>query len=293
MPHTLQNEFLAISLDLPDEGYHFSRFDWTGKITHVRFKGIPMTVPEKQNEPREELFGKGLYNEFGIEAPVGFDEVEVGEWFHKIGVGLLKKDSSVYAFHHPYETRPASFEFQGNDQHMKIVCTSEVSNGYAYILNKEIKLEGSSLAISYELKNTGEKAIQTDEYVHNFFGIAGEWMGKDDELSFPFELKAEGFGANVNPEQKVEIGDNDIRFNGTPSEPFFFSNLTGGEKRTALWTLTNLKHGIKIQESTDFPTDKINLWGTQHVISPELFFKIDLKAGEIVRWTRKYNFGEL
>ncbi|MEO0583449.1 MAG: hypothetical protein AAF135_14585, partial [Bacteroidota bacterium] len=214
-------------------------------------------------------------------------------WFHKIGVGLLKKDGGAYAFHQPYEIRPAQFDFLGNDQHVKIICTSEESNGYAYILQKEIKVEGSSLIIGYELQNVGEKAIQTDEYVHNFFGIGGEWMGKDYVLFFPYELKEEKFGANVNPEQKVEIGKDDIRFNGTPSEPFFFSNLTGGESKRAVWVLKNHKNGIIIQESTDFPTDKINLWGTQHVISPELFYKIDLKAGETVRWIRKYDFEKL
>lgn len=46
---------------------------------------------------------KGLYNEFGIENALGFEETEIGDWFHKIGVGLLKKDSNTYSLNNEYE----------------------------------------------------------------------------------------------------------------------------------------------------------------------------------------------
>ena len=40
MPHILKNKDIEIDIDLPEEGYRFSRFDQTGKITEIKFKNI-------------------------------------------------------------------------------------------------------------------------------------------------------------------------------------------------------------------------------------------------------------
>ena len=41
MNHILKNIHLKIYVDLPDEGYINSRFDWTGKIKAVEYNGKP------------------------------------------------------------------------------------------------------------------------------------------------------------------------------------------------------------------------------------------------------------
>ena len=51
----------------------------------------------------------------------------------------------------------------------------------------------------------------------------------------------------------------------------------------------NIKSKIGISETGSFKTDKVNLWGCEHVISPELFFNIFIKPGESVEWSRNYN----
>ena len=108
-------------------------------------------------------------------------------------------------------------------------------------------------------------------------------------LKFPFQLKPELFGETVNPEQKVDIGQKEIKFNGPPKEQFFFSNLTGGENVDAGWELINIKSKIAISETGSFQTNKVNLWGWGHVISPELFFSISVKSGQSIEWSRTYN----
>ncbi len=112
-------------------------------------------------------------------------------------------------------------------------------------------------------------------------------------LKFPFQLKPELFGDTVNPEKKVDIGQKEIKFNETPKEQFFFSNLTGNENVAAEWELINLENKIGISESGSFHTNKVNLWGWKHVISPELFFNIDIKPGQSTEWSRKYNVYEV
>jgi len=238
MPQLLKNKNLEIQIDLPDENYNFSRFDWSGKIAQVKFQNIPLTIAERTDIANDAAFGKGFYNEFGIDTALGFEEAPIGGWFHKIGVGLLKKEDDQYLFHKQYEIKPAQFKIAAAPNSMVINCTSEVVHGYAYVLKKEIVLEENGFAINYTLENTGDKDIRTDEYVHNFMAISKALIGNDYELKFPFRLKPELFDDTVNNEQQVVLGPNKIRFKGTPNEQFFFSNLSGSEGVVAKWGIS-------------------------------------------------------
>lgn len=289
MAHILKNENLELHIDTPFENYNFSRFDWTGKIVKVKFKDIQLSSTELTDCQNENYFGKGFYNEFGIDTALGFDEAEVGGWFHKIGVGLLKKDDTQYLFSKNYEIKPAEFKVVAKSNKIVISCKSDAVCGYSYLLKKEIEIHDSSFTIKYYLENTGKKDIITNEYCHNFTAINKDLIGSDYILKFPFQLKPKFFGETVNLEQKVDIGINDVKFNGSPKEPFFFSFLNGSEKVDAEWELINLKSKIGISEVGSFKTDKVNLWGWEHVISPELFFNIFIKPGESIEWSRNYN----
>ncbi len=156
------------------------------------------------------------------------------------------------------------------------------------MLEKEIVLNDTGFTINYGLQNTGEKDISTDEYVHNFTAINKERIGTNYSLKFPFQLQPARFEETVNPEQKVAIGETDIKFKAGPNVPFFFSNLSGDETVDAQWELVNLTSKIGLRETGSFKTNKVNIWGAPHVICPELFFKIDLKPGESTAWSRCY-----
>jgi hypothetical protein len=288
MPHILKNKNLEIRIDLPHENYKFSRFDWTGKIVSVKFQGIPVSAIERPDNENEHIFGKGFYNEFGIDMALGFSETEIGGWFHKIGVGLLKKVDPQYLFSKKYEVKPAEFQVSMKPNKLILECRSAAVSGFSYFLKKEIEIDRDSFRISYYLENTGERDMETTEYVHNFMAIAGEFMGSDYVLRFPFLLNQALFDQVVNPERKLDIAQKEIRFNGLPTDEFFFSNLSGHKTVVPEWQLMHLKHKIGIKETGDFSTNKVNVWGWKHVISPELFIDIFLKPGESKEWARTY-----
>ena len=288
MTHIIKNNTLEVAIDFPLENYKGSRFDWSGKISSVKFKSLPLTTIEDTGSKDVNFLGKGLYNEFGIASPIGFEETPMGGWFHKIGVGLLKKEHKDYLFHRNHLIKPASFDVNYENQKIIIICKSENVNGYSYILKKEITVSENNFIIDYSLHNTGEKRIITDEYVHNFMAINNTLIGKDYELKFPFPLNPSLFDETVNSENKVEIGLYNITFNKTPEKQFFFSNLTGGKELQAEWILTNLKANVGIKEIGSFKTEKINVWGWKHVISPELFFKISVDPKKTIEWARKF-----
>ena len=289
MAHILKSNSLKVGIDLPLENYKGSRFDWSGKISSIRFKDLPLTTIEDAGSKDVNFLGKGLYNEFGITNPLGYNETPKGGWFHKIGVGLLKKEHKQYLFHRKHVIRPAHFDITYEDRKIIIICKSELVNGYSYILKKEISISENSFTINYFLHNTCEKKIITDEYVHNFMAINNALIGEDYTLKFPFPINSSLFDETVNSENKVEIGLDNVTFNKTPEKQFFFSNLTGGKELQAEWILTNLKANVGIKEFGSFKTDKINLWGWKHVISPELFFKISVDPKETVEWSRKFD----
>ena len=289
MAHILKNKNLEIHVDDPMDNYGFSRFDWTGKISKVSFQNIEFAGIERTDILNEFQYGQGFYNEFGIDGALDYQEVQKGEWFHKIGIGLLKKDDDSYNFHKKYDIRPAKFEVQSDGNDMIINCRSEESNGYAYNLTKRIELNDAGFTIKYTLRNQGIKDIVIDEYNHNFMAIGKDLIGSNYILRFPFELKQNAFNEAVNLEGKVEVTDREFRFNGTPNDQFFYANISGGKSVNASWELINTERNVGIRETGSFNTNKINLWGWKHVISPELFFKIDLKPGETAEWSRIYD----
>jgi hypothetical protein len=293
MAHLLSNKNLSVKIDLPEENYNFSRFDWTGKITEVQYQNILVTTGECKNPENQNTLGKGFYNEFGIDSPLGFEETPIGGWFHKIGIGLLKKEDSLYQPGKKYEIKPADFDFFPAVNTLLIRCESAAQNGYAYVLEKTFELQENGFSIHYALHNTGEKEIRTDEYTHNFMAFDQEPIGIHYGLQFPFELQPEAFVETVNPEQKVILGSNNIQFSDTPKEPFFFSNLSGDALVPACWELNNPHSQISLREQGNFKTTKINLWGTKHVVSPELFFEIKLQPGSSVAWSREFTMNRI
>ncbi|TXE15691.1 hypothetical protein ES692_15535 [Psychroserpens burtonensis] len=288
MPHILKNKNLEIHIDGPLENYKGSRFDWTGKIVSVKFQNMQLAGLESPTNDNEHYLGKGFYNEFGIDDALGFEETPIGGWFHKIGVGLLKKEDNKYHISKTYAVKPAEFKITSEANTLLIQCTSEIINGFGYILKKDIELKDAGFTIRYRLENTGEKDIITDEYVHNFTAFNKEGTGSNYTLKFPFQLQPALFEETVNPEGKVAIGQNDITFKSALKQEFFFSNLSGDDSVDAQWELEDLDCKIGISETGNFKTNKVNVWGAPHVLCPELFFKIALKFGEATEWSRQY-----
>ncbi|MDF1698551.1 MAG: hypothetical protein P1U56_22050 [Saprospiraceae bacterium] len=293
MPHILKNNNVELHIDLPLENYTHSRFDWTGKITAVFFKGILVSGTERSDRYSDPILGQGFYNEFGIDSGLGYNETEVGGWFHKIGVGLLQRDEAEYNFATPYPVQSADFNSTIERESIRTQCIAPLVNGYAYELHKEIVLIDNGFELNYCLENTGTKTIDTTEYNHNFLSVNNDFIGQQYQLVFPFPLQPSSFDAVVNPEDLVHIEENDIGFHGTPEAQFFFSNLSGGKTVPAQWQLLHKNTNIVLSETGDFDTASINVWGWSHVVSPELFIQLSVSPGHSKKWKRTYRLKDL
>lgn len=288
MAYHLKNTNVSLRIDHPQENYQQARFDWTGKILDLRYQGVSLCGIEREAEGPEDFPGGGFYNEFGIEQAVGYEDCSPGDWFHKIGVGLLQKTEGPYDFAYSYNIKPLVFSVKEIPDGLQISCAAPLVNGYAYHLEKIIRLDEHGFTIDYQLKNTGSKTIVTDEYAHNFLRIGEASVGAGYQLDFPFRLQPGVCGEVVNPEGMVAFQVQAIELRDTPGEPLFYSFLNGTEAVPAQWRLSHPELGLAIRETGSFQSCKVNLWAWSGAISPELFISIRLESGDTLSWQRKY-----
>lgn len=281
----LENDRLKVEIQEPGSFYKGPRFDWTGFITQITLDGdINYCVPERLEEEKG-TGGFGLCNEFGIDLPIGYDEIEVDELFPKVGVGLLKKDQDdAYDFFRNYEVLPLEVKVSQIDNSITFETTNYSPMGYGYHLFKEVAIVDNQLIINYTLKNVGKYPIHTNEYSHNFIGINNQLIGEDYHLKMP-RMK----NMDVELGSISRSGDR-LTWPATPDGDFYAHIDWDMTKGTYNWDLFHDKIGAGIRERSEFQTAKVALWGTSHVVCPEVFIDIKINPNEIKSWKRVYEF---
>lgn len=282
---TLNNNLLSITIAEPGSLYKGSRFDWTGHITEIIYNNeFTFTVPESL-DPKMGTGGSGFCNEFGIEQVIGYDASRPGQQFPKIGVGLLTGDKAPYFFAKPYAIEAITYEVvYTSNLAYEVHARFSSDTDYDCLLKKRIEIAGSDLTITYTLINNGNKEISTDDYNHNFIGINKALIGLDYELDLPiansFKLEA----------GQCQINGQSLTWASAPTEDFYLKVALKDSKSPYNWNLFHKKLGVGVKECSSFPISKCAVWGSGHVVSPELFFQVDLKPSDSVTWERKYCF---
>ncbi|MEJ2615452.1 MAG: hypothetical protein P8Z35_10870 [Ignavibacteriaceae bacterium] len=286
----LRNEYLCLEIQKPGENYSGARFDWSGQIIQINFLNKhTFCTRETLNKFNRKKHGRGLYNEFGIDQPVGYNDCPVDGFFPKIGIGLLKKKSlQPYDFFENYKIEPFDFSTSFKKDSAFFNCKTNNNRGYSFELKKQIVLDKNKFTISYSLFNSGSNTIQTNEYVHNFLSINENKIDENYVLFFSFPLNPENFTQSVNPGNSANFKKDYCTWRSFGKEQFFFSNINTMHKGKENWTLIHLKDKVGISESAGFIIQKVNLWGASHVISPEIFFQIDVQPGETITWSRLF-----
>jgi hypothetical protein len=278
----------------PGELYRSSRFDWCGQIASLRHKGIEFAGAEKPGASQDDaLYGRGFQGEFGIKAAVGFDDCPMGGLYPKIGVGWLVKDAESYDFYAPHAIEAHRFKVESDPRRARFLCESGERRGYAYRYVKELEARADGFDAHYCLENLGSKPIATDEYCHNF--MAPEPIGPGVEVELGFEARAEGFAERVDPEGAAPWEGRILRFAKRPTREYYFGGIFdsshGALEGEASW-VARFPMGVEIEEKLEGPLARCALWGSGHVISPELFVAINLAPGASMRWKRSITLRE-
>lgn len=273
---------LTVEFAAPATVYRGSRFDWTGFVTQVTLDGATrFCVPESTDGTG--TGGWGLSNEFGILEPVGFEDAQPGEWFPKLGVGLLRRpDAAPCNFARPYEMRPFPMRWEATAETIRLVVDPLPTRGYAVRLTKILTVIDNRLTLDYLLENVGTRAIATREYAHNFL-MVDEGRAADYVLRLPFEVDAWPWPA------AVQGSGREVRWLNPPQRPIYvpMEPLPPGART---FTLVHQPSGARVSETCDTDWCKLTVWGTGRVISPEAFVALDLAPGARQTWRRTYTF---
>lgn len=324
-PIVLQSDRLTVEISQPGVAYQGTRFDWSGFITQVTLEGQHTFCVPEDYTPGKGTGGIGICNEFGIDQPVGYDEAKPGDCFPKLGIGLLTRlDSPIYSFWNPHQiAQKFPIEITSSNQQVTFTVQPIECRGYAARLTKKVTVENTRLTIQYELENTGEKPIFTNEYTHNFIGINQKPLGPAYTLQFPQKIAFEDITPMVRDQlprwirrflpffadtaarkyiQKqlsiLKVNGRELSWHRTPTSPFYcrLANLeqlqqpSEGEFHT-MWKLHHSTDKVFMCERVNFSPMRIALWGTTHVVSVEVFKGIHLLPGSKETWARQYEFG--
>jgi len=274
--------------------YRGTRFDWSGVIYSLRYRG-------------HEYFGKwferydpeihdaimGPVEEFRTNgAGLGYDEAKAGEGFIRIGVGVVRKpDEPHYQGFHTYEIMDhGKWTVEKGNDRITFIHELNGPNGYAYVYRKTARLEPDKpvLVLDHSLRNTGTRAIQTSQYDHNFFVIDGQPTGPDALVEFPFELRAARpltgpaslEGGRVVYHQELEQGQS------------VYGELEGygNDAKDYQIRLEHRKAGAGVRITGNRPLSKVVFWSIRTTFCPEPYTEMHIEPGREASWTITYNF---
>ena len=264
----LKSGKIRVEILEPDSERQGIRFDRMGFISCVYFENEPITSEYFEDNS---FVGSGLCNEFGITSPVGYKE---GEWFIKIGVGLLKADSEPYSFMKNYECVPGKCFYKKTSQNSAEFVTEVKTEDYGILYKKTVSLERDNIKIAYILENTGIKAIETDEYAHNFLKLRPGY-------------KAITAPVSDDSTQRIAAENNILSIPCEKSENFICRYKPKNPNEFS-WCILDGK--LKIHESAHFSVKNFSVWKTNEIISPEVTCDIRIEPRETKEWERVYTF---
>jgi hypothetical protein len=215
--HEITNGEITATVYLPDAKsgfYRTTRFDWSGAIGSLKYKGhdyygtwwskITDIYDFGYEGPGKDVISAdftamvGPAEEFGA---LGYNDVPSGGLFVKPGVGALRRNDANYNHSLPYPiANGGTWDVKRSRDAVEFTHTlNEPSITFGYVYTKIVRLTPGKpqMTISHVMKNTGSKPIVTNVYNHNFTTIDKQTTGPDVEISVPWQMTraARGGGA--------------------------------------------------------------------------------------------------
>lgn len=286
---------VILTIVAPDQNpgpYGGTRFDWSGMVLQARWNGHTFFAAG-QLPPVG-----GHAEEFGTRNPLGYYEARVGETFLKIGVGQLRKpEEPRYWPDKHYEIvnaprwrvieRPDSVEFFQEQVAVR---------GYAYEYRKKITISANppGFMIERELKNTGEKMLETNFSCYPAVALDGRVIGPEYRVGFNFPPRVRGGGKL--PDANAEIRGNELLFRHVLGEGLspggaITWDLEGyAQVETKEIRIGNRISGTQLTMLPDYGFFRFVLSATGASISPQPHLEIALKPDEFKKWKTQFVF---
>jgi|HubBroStandDraft_6_1064221.scaffolds.fasta_scaffold274753_2 hypothetical protein len=308
----ISNGKIRAKLNLPDaqKGYYRgTRFDWSGVIANLEYKGHTYFEPfyEKFDPNVRDVDLKtgvvagpisatsGPVEEFGGAdgATQGYAEAKPGGTFIKIGVGVLRKpDDSKYDHYFRYEIAdPGRWTVKKGSGWVQFTQeVSDRSSGFGYVYRKTVRLVKGEpkMLLEHALKNTGSKTIEGNVYNHNFFVIDHQPTGPDFAIDFPFQISGTREMANLAEVRGKQINYLKILGNGDTAATQIRG--FGDTAKDYDITVENRKTGAGVHVTGDKPLARVYLWSVKTTLCPEVYVNLQIQPGQQSQWSASYQF---
>jgi len=291
----LSNGTLDVLVFVPNsvEGYYRStRFDWSGVVACVSYNGHKFFGEWFQDyDPHTNDAITGPVEEFRSEdGAIGYADAKPGDLFVKPGVGVLRKvDDSPYKFGFPYPLIDAGKWTVTTQAHsVTFTHTLKGPSGFAYIYGKTLSIDGSTMTLSHSLRNTGQKAIDTSVYDHDFYIFDGHPTGPGMSIRFPFKPELQD---SLDPAATLE--GNTITYQQELQPKQTVASYIKGYSDNASdynFTIEDKNTGVGVQQSSDHPISRFYLWSIRTTVSPEAYIHLNVPPGETSKWKIHYRF---
>jgi len=308
----ISNGQIQASLYLPDAKtgfYRGTRFDWSGVIYSLEYKGHNYFGQwfQKERDNVHDFVYEGADIVAGpntaITGPVdefftdnkalGYDEAAPGGTFIKIGVGVLRRpDAQPYDHFRKYEVvDPGKWTFHNTPSSVEFTQVVDGPNGYAYIYKKTVRLVPGKpqMVIQHSLKNTGKRQISASTYNHNFLSLDHKPAGPGYSITFPFTLQPK----NAELRSLAEVKGKQIVYNKPlQGEDRVMTLLEGYGPSSSDYDfrVESKEAGAGMHVSGDRPLSRAMLWSIRAVASVEPYIDLSIKPGEEFNWNINYEF---
>ena len=294
---TIANGRLRASIQLPDAKtgyYRGARFDWSGQVSSLTWNGHEYFGQWfEQYDPTLHDAIQGPVEEFLTgEAGLGYAEAAPGGTFVRIGIGVLRKptEASFQRFGRYEIVDPGKWTTRTGKDRIEFVHELNDGAGYAYTYRKVLRLDGDTLVIEHELKNTGTRPIVTSVYNHNFFTLDRKTTGPDNLVRFPFAPKA---ARPLNGMAEIRGRELAIARDFQPKENVF-TELEGFGTAASDngFEMENRATGAGVRVAGDRPLSKLLFWSAYKTVCPEPYVDASVEPGRTTSWRITYTFYE-
>lgn len=315
---TISNGLITAKAYLPDakNGYYRStRFDWSGAVYSLEYKGhsyygpwydtVDPTVINWVFRDGKIVSGPcsalmGPVDEFAI--PLGWDEAKDGGTFIKIGVGVLRKQGEPrYNRYYPYPVlNPGKWSVKVSKNSIRFQqVLSDPSLGYGYVYTKVVRLVPGKpeMVIERSLKNTGRLEIKSSVYDHNFTVLDHQPPGPDFKFEVPFQIQSPPrrypqMARQPRPQLAVIRGNQIVYLKTLTGEDQAAVPIGGfgDTAKDATITIENRKVGAGYRITGNRPLISELLWSIRTVLAVEPYIAIDVQPGAEFTWNNTLTY---
>lgn len=288
------------------------RFSPVANVIRVQLNNHDFCYSPSNGGALSYLGGLPMEFDIGQEAfqpdPPGYNEGSDGSAFLKIGVGILRRNSSAYNFSTSYpveELAQTTTTWQADRTHF-VQTLSGTANGYCCRFEEDLIVKNDRILMHYVLTNTGTKTFTTEQYLHNFLTFSGKSVGPNYRVYFPYSMTTSPEVPQWQPPVLTQVGrgtrfvDNNPPMVSLANMILYTKTISSVPK---VWIYKPQDYlgpdTIAVEQSdigqraiidSTLRSAYVGIWTTSYQVSPEQFIIVTLAPGEFAEFTRSYRF---